>query len=375
MVRVVHYIGSLEYGGSQSFVMEMYRKIDRDKLQFDFITFPNQKTEIYNEIVKLGGRVYESPQYNGKNHFIFMKWWNDFFDKHAEYNIFHCHVRSVASLCIGIAHKYGRYAIAHSHSTSNGSGFIGLIKNIMQYPVRYQADYLFACSQYAGKWMFGNNVDKRKNYKIVSNAIDAERFSYDIETRENLRRNLNIEDKVVLGHIGRFTKPKNHQFLLKIIYEMCKIRKDVMLLLVGDGELRKSVENKINDLGIQNNVILVGSKSNTQDYYQAMDVFLVPSFWEGLGIVVIEAQAAGLICVVSDNIPKEADVGAGLVKFLSLNEDIRNWVNVIENSIGYERKGRLAEIQRAGFDVMKNAKKMERFYLKIDQKKEKIKCI
>lgn len=299
MVRIVHYIGLLEFGGSQSFVMEIYRKIDRTKIQFDFVVFPNQKKDFYNEIIELGGRVFESPQYNGRNHFKFIKWWNEFFLQHTEYKILHCHVRSVAALCIAMAHKRGCYTIAHSHSTSNGSGFLAVIKDIMQYPVRYQADYLFACSQMAGEWMFGKQVFG-KNYEIISNAIDAERFDFDESIRRNVRNELGLRDKFVIGHVGRITKPKNHIFLIDLLTEIRKNRSDIVLLLVGDGELRTYIEAYANEKNVIDNIIFLGSKNNTQDYYQAMDVFVFPSLWEGLGIVAIEAQASGLHCVVSE---------------------------------------------------------------------------
>ena len=200
MVRILHYIGQLQFGGSQAFVMEIYRKIDKEKVQFDFVVFTNEKSGYYQEIIQLGGRVFESPQFNGRNYFEFITWWNQFFSLHPEYKVFHSHVRSVAALCISIAHKYGCYAIAHSHSTSNGRGIKAIIKNIMQFPIRYQADYMFACSEEAGEWLYGKNIAKRKNYRVIPNAIDAVRFNFDQDKRKQVRAELNIEDKFVVGY-------------------------------------------------------------------------------------------------------------------------------------------------------------------------------
>lgn len=367
MIRVLHYIGLLEFGGSQSFVMEIYRKIDREMLQFDFVTFPNQKVDFYDEIISLGGRVYESPRYNGKNHFEFVKWWKSFFEQHQEYRVFHCHVRSVAAICISIAHKYGCYAIAHSHSTSNGSGIISVIKDIMQFPVRFQADYMFACSYDAGKWMFGNRTIARNNFEVIFNAIDSERFGYNLQKRIQIRKKLKISDKFVIGHVGRFTEPKNHMFLLEVFSEVLKERDNACLLLIGDGEKRSEIERKINELRINDSVILAGSKSNTCDYYQAMDVFAFPSLWEGLGMAAIEAQASGLHCVVSERIPKEVDIGASLICAIELDKGIKIWKDNIVSYVDAERSSHIDEVKTSGYDVVHNAKKMQDFYLTVNK--------
>lgn len=371
MVRVLHYIGLLQFGGSQSFVMEIYRKIDRSKLQFDFVTFPNEKSGFYDEIRNMGGKVFEAPQYNGKNHFEFVKWWNNFFDEHPEYKIVHLHVRSVATICIRIAHKYGCYAIAHSHSTSNGSGVAAMVKGVMQLPIRFQADYLFACSDIAGKWLYGSNVGRSKKYKVIKNAIDAKRFDFDREMRVAVRKSLHVEDKLVIGHVGRMTEAKNHFFLIDVFAEVIKKNENAVLLLIGDGELKGDIENKIAKEGLNNKIILLGSKNDTEKYYQAMDIFVFPSLWEGLGIVAIEAQASGLPCVVSDTIPKEIDINAGLIHVLKLSDESEKWAQMINSIDTVNRVGRFEEVKQSGYDVTENAKKMQRFYLKIAKRRGK----
>lgn len=368
MIRVLHYIGLLQFGGSQSFVMEIYRKIDREKLQFDFVTFPNEKSGYYQEIIQLGGKVFESPQFNGKNYFEFRKWWKKFFLSYPEYKVFHIHVRSVAVLCIGIAHRYGCYAIAHSHSTSNGRGMIAIVKNVMQFPIRYQADYMFACSKEAGEWLYGKNVNKKKNYRVIPNAIDSLKFDFDPVKRNQIRKELNIEDKFVVGHVGRMSVVKNHEFLVEVFAELIKRRNNAILLLVGDGDTKKVVEKKCKQLGIYEKVIFLGNKSNTQDYYQAMDVFVFPSLWEGLGIVAIEAQTAGLPCIVSNVIPKEIDLGIGLVHRMSLDSDAKAWADRIVEVFTSNRHGQSEVTKKMNYDVKDNAKKMQRFYLRMDKK-------
>ena len=375
MVRVLHYIGLLEFGGSQSFVMEIYRKIDRSKLQFDFVTFPNQKKDNYNEIISLGGRVFESPQYTGKNHFTFVTWWKEFFDKHREYKILHVHVRSVGAICIDIAHYYNILCIAHSHSTSNGRGIRAKIKNIMQFSIRYKADYMFACSKEAGEWLFGKNVNKKNNYKVIANAIDAQRFDYDENTRNNVRRLLKIEDKFVVGHIGRMTEPKNHLFLIKIFSDICKIRQDARLLLIGDGELREIIEKEIQARNLEDKVLILGSRNNTEDYYQAMDVFVFPSLWEGLGISVIEAQTSGLPCLISERIPKDAVLDNQLVEIMCLSMGEKQWAKKVVNMKRYRREGNVEVTRICGYDVVKNAKYLQNFYMDLVVQKRDGKCI
>ena len=369
MVRVLHYIGLLEFGGSQSFVMEIYRKIDKTQLQFDFVTFPNQKEKgFYDEIINLGGRVFEAPQYNGKNHLDFVKWWKNFFEVHEEYSIFHVHVRSVGCICIDIAHQHDVFCVAHSHSTSNGNGIRATIKNMMQYFIHYKADYMFACSEIAGRWLFGKNVDKKNNYRVISNAIDAQRFNYDESKRLEVRKALYLEDKFVVGHVGRMTEPKNHIFLIKVFSAVCKHREDARLLLIGDGELRDMIVDEIRKNKIEDKVLILGSKNNTEDYYQAMDVFIFPSLWEGLGIAAIEAQTAGLPCIVSEKIPQEAILDKELVKVMKLSDEPRLWGEAIVNSQIDSRSGRVELIRNAGYDVTQNAIIMQKFYIDVAEK-------
>lgn len=362
MIRVLHYIGGLDYGGSQTFVMELYRKIDRNKIQFDFITFPNEKNGYYKEIIDLGGKIYESPQYNGKNHFVFIKWWKNFFKKHKEYKILHGHIRSVSSLYIPIAKKAGLCTIIHSHSTSNGKGFQALIKDMMQYPVRYQADYLFACSEKAGKWLFGN-----KKFLVIPNAIDSKRFAYNEDIRSQIRKELDIENKYVIGTVGRLTEPKNHKFLIKVFARIYKENQNSILLIIGNGELKEDLKKQAKKLSIDNSVVFLGEKDNIQDYYQAMDCFALPSLWEGLGIVGIEAQCSGLLCIISDKVPSNIDMKIDLVKFIGL-DNIELWVKELQGK-NIDRKSRIKEIIMAGYDITENARKLQDFYLKISGRK------
>lgn len=368
-IRVLHNIASLHFGGAQAFLMNVYNNIDREKVQFDFVVTPEEKKDLYEQVEQMGGRIFVCPKYTGKNHFAYCRWWNDFFAEHPEYHVIHGHVRSTASIYLKIAQKYGLVTIAHSHSTSNGSGISAIVKNIMQLPIRHTADYLFACSDKAGKWLYGEKATKQPNYRMIPNGVDLKRFAFHEEKRRQMRNQLKItEDTFVVGHIGRITVPKNHQFLVELFAAYHKENPQSRLLLVGDGELFEAVQQQCTQLGIREAVIMVGSKTNTEDYYQAMDLFVFPSLWEGLPVSVVEAQANGLICLLSDVITRDVDL-TDQVKYLSLNEKSR-WINEIARACPKPRTAASPENMKKlqPFDASVVAKQLQDFYLEQNER-------
>lgn len=276
-IRVLHVIGSLNIGGSQTMIMNIYRNIDRNKIQFDFIVDHENELYFADEIKRLGGKIYFMPKFKGINLVQIVHYWNKFFRQHPEYKIMHSHVRSYATIFFYIAKKYDVYRIIHSHSTSNGKGIKALIKKILQFPLRYQADYFFACSKEAGKWLYGDKIIKTDKFKELNNCIDIERYSPNKEIRNIYREKLNIQDKTVIGHIGRFHKAKNHDKLLAVFAEYKLINDNAILLLIGDGEERKNIECKILGLGIKEDVILLGNRNDIPELLQTMDLFVFPS--------------------------------------------------------------------------------------------------
>ena len=211
-IRIIQVFAQMNRGGAETMIMNLYRMIERSQIQFDFIVHTNEECAYDNEIRSLGGRIYRVPRYNGKNHFEYIKSWNKFFKTHPNYKIIHGHVRSTASIYLKIAKKFGLVTIAHSHSTSSGTGFSSIVKNILQYPIRNIADYLFACSEQSGEWLFGKNASKRNNFVILKNSIDVKKFVFNERVRFEKRKELKIDDKFVIGHIGRFIPSKNHKF-------------------------------------------------------------------------------------------------------------------------------------------------------------------
>lgn len=363
-IRILQVLGGLEAGGAETFVMNLYRVVDKEKVQFDFIKHIERKGVFEDEITQMGGKIYRCPQYAGKNHFTYCRWWDEFFTEHPEYRVIHGHVRSTASIYLTIAKKHGLVTIAHSHSTSNGNGFAAIIKNIMQLSIRHRADYLFACSDKAGKWLFGEKALTQPNYRMIPNGVDLQRFAFNAEKRNMMRDKLGIaEDIFVLGHIGRITTPKNHKFLVELFAKYHKKTQNSKLLLVGDGELYENVKHQVDQLGIHDAVIMVGSKTNTEDYYQAMDVFVFPSLWEGLPVSVVEAQANGLPCLLSDTITRDVDL-TDLVSYFPLDNKAM-WDKGIKSAMSKIRSGVSGDNEKrlAPFDSRKVAMSLQEFYL------------
>lgn len=360
-IRILQVMAGMNRGGAETYVMNLYRNIDREKVQFDFILHTEKECAFNEEIRQLGGNIYSVPRYNGKNHLKYKQSWEHFFNDHNEHKIIHAHVRSTASIFLQIAKNHNRITISHSHNTSSGKGFEAFFKDVLQLPLRYTADYMFACSQMAGEWLFGKKITKKNNYKVWNNAIETEKYSWNIDTRIKVRAELKIpKDAFVIGHVGRFHEQKNHDFLIDIFKELKINRPNSFLLLVGEGALRDKIENKIDIYELRDSVILTGIRSDVPDILQAMDVFLFPSLHEGLPVTLIEAQAAGLPCVISNTITSEVAI-TKLIDFVALNENIKVWSNKVIEHSKMKREITYNQIVEAGYDIKSVAKDYERF--------------
>ncbi|MBI9065664.1 MAG: glycosyltransferase family 1 protein [Salinivirgaceae bacterium] len=361
-IRILQVLAGMNRGGSEAFIMNVYRNIDRSKVQFDFILYRKEECDFNEEIRQLGGRIFWVPRYTGKNHFKFKNAWNKFFKEHSEYKIIHGHVRSAASIYLSIARKYGLRTIAHSHSTSSRGNILEQLgKKILQYPIRKIADHLFACSEKAGKWLFGKN----RNFKVINNAIEVDKYIFEKSVRAAKRDELKIKDKFVIGHIGTFTHPKNHSFLIDVFKEIHKKYSNAVLLLIGKGELQSIIEKKVNYLGLTENVIFTGVRADIPELLQAMDVFVFPSLFEGLPVTLIEAQASGLKCVVSDSITKEVGI-TDCLEFVSLKDSPAIWSNKIIDSFScFIRKNNYEEVKTNGYDIQATSNWLEFFYMSL----------
>ena len=367
-MRILHMIGRLEMGGSQTMVMSLYRAIDRSKVQFDFVVDCDEENVFEQEIAQLGGRVFRLPKFNGKNFMEVRKAWAAFFKTHPEYKVLHSHIRSYAAIYLPVAKAHGVKTIIHSHNTSNGHGIMAIGKKLLQYPLRFQADYYFGCSEIAGQWLFGKKIVASDRYYMLKNAVDLDRFSYKQQIREKIRRQLNIkDDALVIGHIGRMHPQKNHHFLIDCFAEIAAQREDARLILLGDGDLRAEITEQIHRLVLDDKVLLLGIRKNIEEYLCAMDCMALPSLHEGLPVVVVEAQANGLHCFVADTVTKEVELSE-LVRYLPISQGSEPWVQAILNC-KQEHINVSRQIQEGGFCVSTSSRWLCDFYQAIVKEK------
>ena len=365
-IRVLHVIRLMNHGGAEAMIMNLYRQIDREKVQFDFVENTTEEGAFDAEIRSLGGRIYHCPRFTGVNYLAYRKWWDIFFAGHAsEYAAVHGHIGSSAAIYLAAAKKYGVFAIAHSHGADGKHGISQKLYKLLAYNTRNIADFFFACSEKAGIDRFGRRVVREEQrYRVFYNAVDTGRFCFDPVVRKEKRAELGLyERNYVIGHVGRFTEAKNHVFLLDIFAELKKKEPDAILLLVGDGDLRRTIEEKARKLQIVDSVILTGVRDDIPELMQAMDLLLFPSLHEGLPVTLVEAQSTGLPCVISSAIPPEAVIAKDLVSVLSLESDPAQWAEQVLALKNTGRTDHHEAIAQAGFDIRDNAKWLEDFYL------------
>lgn len=348
-IRVLHVVTHMNRGGLETMIMNYYRHIDRTKIQFDFLTHRAGKKDYDDEIQKLGGKIYHLPPLNPFDKKGYLKKLDEFFRGHREYKIVHSHLDCMSAYPLRAAKKYGvPVRIAHSHNTSQERNLKYLVKLYSRSLIPKYATDLFACGEKAGEWMF-----KNQSFVIMRNAIDSEKFVYDPEIAKQEKQSLGIEDKFVLGHVGRFNLQKNHEFLIETFSEVYKQNKNAVLLLIGTGELEERIHEKVRNLGLNDKVMFLGVREDIPELMQAMDVFVFPSLFEGLPVTLVEAQAAGLPCVISDTITKEIDI-IKKVKVLDINGEISEWVKEIMKEKEREKEA-YHMLEKEGFDIKKNA--------------------
>lgn len=308
-IRVAQIIGLVAEGGVESCIMNYYKNIDRDKVQFDFFIEEGAVSKIIipEKIKSMGGRVIYIPKL--KNILL-----NDRklvkLLKAGEYDIVHANKTTLNCFYLRAAKKAGiKIRISHAHSTTNKKEFFrNLVKNFFKFFSKKYATNYFACSEYAGRWLFGNKAFDDGKVAVINNAIDLARYKFEPEIRSEIRNELGVENKFVVGHVGRFMEQKNHMFLLDVFYEIQKRKPDSVLLLIGDGPLHEKITERAKALGVEAKVVFCGVHKHPERYYQAMDVFLLPSLYEGLGMVLIEAQVNGLHCFASTEVPIESKI-------------------------------------------------------------------
>ena len=360
--RILEVVAKMNRAGTETMLMNFYRHMDREKIQFDFAVCTNEKCDYEDEIISMGGYIYRYPKYTGKNHLQYIEWWKCFFDEHQEYRIIHGHIGSTAAIYLGVAKKKGLYTIAHSHGTREPLSIRSILYQLLSYRTRFVADYFFGCSMHALIDRYGTKIAKSKSAKVLNNAIDSKAYAYDEKVRNEVRIELELEEGLLtLGTVGRLSSPKNPRMIVRILealkHEGCRFR----FIWVGVGEMKDEIEQEIRDKGLQNEIMMLGLRNDVPRILQAMDIFLFPSIWEGLGIVAVEAQAAGLLTLCSDRVPPEAKV-TDLCHFINI-DDTDQWIENIKEEMGYTRKITTDQIARSGYDIHDQAKWLQEFYI------------
>lgn len=362
MLRVLHVIGKMDRAGAESLIMNLYKNIDRTEVQFDFLVFSSEKGDYDQEILNLGGRIYRMPQFRGYNYLDLCRRFKKFFKEHP-YKVVHGHIGSLAPAYLFFAGKNGAFTIAHSHATNSTNPLKQYIYWLLSHRVVKIADHFFACSIQAGKDRYGENIVEQSNFKVLKNCIDVKEFKYSKDRHENLKQKYDMETKTVFGHVGRFTEAKNHKFLIDVFEQICIKNENVLLVLVGRGELENDIRNYVKKKSLESKICFMGVRNDIPDMMNLFDAFIFTSVFEGLGNVCIEAQAAGLPCFVSSAIQDEAIITDSVWRY-PLEWTAEKWAEKIMNELScYRRKDASSEVIEAGYDVRNIGRYLQDFYL------------
>lgn len=359
-IRVAQIVGKMNNGGVETLVMNYYRYIDKSRVQFDFIFDSDSKNPPIKEIELLGGRAYSVTPYKNIIKYIFQVYK---LLKNNKYEIVHSHLNTLSVFPLLAAFLSGtKIRIAHNHSTAVKGEPKTILKDLLKPFAKIFATHYFACSEYAGRWLFGDKCFDKGRVTIINNAIDLSRFTFNKSKRNLIRTRLGFDNKLVIGHVGRVVYPKNHEFLIDIFEQIYKKNKNASLLLIGEGDLKPNIIEKIKALNLENAVTFLGIVKDVALLYQAMDTFVLPSLYEGFGMVAIEAQAAGIKVFCSQAVPKEVKV-SDLVEFISLEKSAAYWADIIlENYKSNKSVDYIEQVRKAGFDVEIEAEKLLNCY-------------
>ena len=344
MIRVLQVLGSTSLGGAESRIMDLYRHMDRDRIQFDFLVTRGNTGHFDDEIESLGGHVYTVPPYRIYNHKQYKDEVKAFFKEHGGYAAVHGHITSTAAIYLPIAKQTGiPLTIAHARSAGVDSGIKGTLTNILRRRLPDRCDKMIACSDLAAKSVFGEHNYSDGKVKILPNAIEVSDFVTDKDTRDRIRCEYGIEDKFVIGHTGNFREAKNHRFLIQIFAEYVNLREDAVLMLIGAGSLMDDMKVLVDELEdkavssgkvtVKDKVIFAGEQSPIAPFYQAFDALVFPSIYEGMPGTVVEAQASGLRCLVSDRVTRLVKT-TDLVEFVSLDKSASEWAGKLNSTYG-----------------------------------------
>lgn len=366
MRRILHVVSTMDYGGAETLLMSIYKKIDRTQIQFDFLCLNRTEALFSEEILKLGGRLFkvDGPTHVGLRCYCSQLF--RFFKEHQEYDIIHAHLNWDSCFTLWMAKKAGKkHRISHSHVANHKCSIVYYLYMLWAKRINnYCLTERFACSENAGKYLFGSKA----SFHIMPNSIDTERFRYSESLRLATRQRLQISDEeYVIGHVGRFSPPKNHFFILKVFAKLRQRKPRSRLLFLGSGPLEEAVRQQAVELGINDHIIFAGLHSDTEAYYSAMDLFLFPSLYEGLGIVAIEAQCSGLPVIASTMVPQFAKV-TELMDFISLDVPLDTWCDKIIEQLNMPRNTRASyetQVAESPYNLDKTVAFLQDYYLSL----------
>lgn len=362
-IRVLVLDTVMDRGGAETMMMNYLRNINREKVIFDFLVNRDYKADYEDEIEALGGRIFRMcpmyPQYFGR----YKKEVRDFLINHPEYKIIHSNLEERSYFALKEAKKLNiPVRISHSHNAPKGFDLKSIFRYYFRSRLKPQVTHMFTCGEEAGDWLYGKKY--RDKVIMQNNAIDAKAYEYKKDVEEKVRKEFNLEGKFVIGHVGRFFPQKNHSFLIDVFNEVYKMDKDAVLMLVGGGELKEQIEEKVKSLGLQDAVKFLGVRSDVDYLIQGFDLFILPSLFEGLPVTMVEAQASGVKCIISDKVPPQCAITDN-VEIIGLNEKVESWAfKILDYKNSYKKVSMYDEIVRKNFDIKANAKWMEDFYIK-----------
>lgn len=352
-------------GGIESFVLSYYKNIDRSKVQFDFLFNYKQKIFFEDEVKALGARVYYLSGREDGNLIHYCRELYSFFKEHPEYRIVHGHMPGFAPIYFFIAKLCGvKIRISHSHVTKTEPTLKGAVLKVIIKNIRHFSNVYWACSEKAGQFMYGS-----EKFEVIPNAVSFDRFKHDESKRIEMRRQINCSDNFVIGNVGRLSLQKNQSFLIKVFKEYKTKHKNAKLLLIGQGELENALIAEMIQEGIRDDVIMLHNQPNIEDYYQAMDVMVMPSIFEGLPITVVEGLACGVPCVVSKEITREVNL-TGKVRFIGLDEAPARWVDAIEEVSKENMLETHEVIKSKGYEIKSAAQVLTEKYIALAEKME-----
>jgi glycosyltransferase involved in cell wall biosynthesis len=358
----------MDRGGAEAMTMNYLRNMDRNKVQFDFLVHRNYKAAYEDEIAELGGKIYRICPPYPQNWFKYQRMIKELLKKHPEYQIIHCNMMELGYPAYKAAKKCGvLIRICHAHIAADKEKITvkSLIRSCYKKMMRSSITHKFACGKEAAEWVFGK--DNIQDVIYMKNAIDANQYRYKADVEKQIREEFHLGERFVVGHVGRFFEQKNHPFIIELFAEVVKKEPDAVLMLVGGGELDDAIMNqtkqRVHVLGLDNNVIFTGVRTDVHRIIQAFDVFILPSLCEGFPVVMVEAQASGLKCLISDRVPPECDI-TGNVEIVSLDSGVRNWAeHILAYKNNYVKQDMYQKIVDAGYDIKANAKWLQEFYI------------